>query len=69
MNLLSLAPDIQEALLLTEITDGRDWVTAKRLLPIARCASWAEQRRLFGLIRAAPRRAQQLSSKKAVALG
>lgn len=65
MNLLWLAPDIQEAVVLTEISDGRDSVTAKRLLPIARCASWAEQRRLFGAIRATPRRAQQLSSKKA----
>lgn len=65
MNLMWLAPDIQEAILLTEISDGRDWVTAKRLLPIARCAAWAEQRRLFVAIRATPRRAQHLSSKKA----
>lgn len=45
MNLLWLAPDIQEELLLAEVDDGRDWVTAKELLPIARCASWVEQRR------------------------
>jgi hypothetical protein len=48
MNLLWLAPDIQEALLVTEIVDGRDAVTAKELMPIARCPSWAEQRRRFG---------------------
>jgi hypothetical protein len=47
MNLMWLAPDIQEAVLLAEVTDGHDWVTAKKLLPIARCTSWAEQRRRF----------------------
>lgn len=47
MNLLWLAPEIQEALLVAEIADGRDWVTAKELMPIARCASWAEQRRAW----------------------
>lgn len=47
MNLLWLAPDIQEAVLLAEIEGGRDWVTAKELLPIARCPSWAGQRRRF----------------------
>ena len=47
MNLLWLAPDIQEALLITEIADGRDVVTGKELMPIARCTSWAEQRRRF----------------------
>lgn len=44
MNLMWLAPDIQEAVLLAEVEGGRDWVTAKELLPIARCPSWAEQR-------------------------
>ena len=33
MSLLWLAPDIQEAVLVAEIADGRDWVTAKELLP------------------------------------
>lgn len=47
MNLMWLAPDIQEALLLARIADGRDWITAKELLPIARCPSWTEQRRRF----------------------
>lgn len=51
MNLLWLAPDIQEAVLLAEIEGGRDWVTAKELLPIARCASWAEQRRCWRFAR------------------
>lgn len=52
MNLMWLAPDIQEEVLLAEVGDGRDWVTAKELLPIARCPWWAEQRRRF----AQPRR-------------
>ena len=47
MNLLWLTPDIQEALLVAEVEDGRDGVTAKELMPIARCASWAEQRKRF----------------------
>jgi hypothetical protein len=47
MNLMWLAPEIQEAVLLAEIADGRDWITAKDLLPVARCSSWAEQRRRF----------------------
>ncbi|MBS2017480.1 MAG: hypothetical protein JST00_31650 [Deltaproteobacteria bacterium] len=47
MNLMWLAPDIQESVLLAEIGDGRDWVTAKELLPISRCPSWEEQRRQF----------------------
>jgi hypothetical protein len=47
MNLLWLAPDIQETLLVTEIAEGRDGVSAKELMPIARCTSWAEQRRRF----------------------
>lgn len=47
MNLLWLAPEIQEAVLLAEVDSGRDWVTAKELLPLARCTSWAEQRRRF----------------------
>jgi hypothetical protein len=51
MNLMWLAPDIQDALLLAEIGDGRDWVTAKELLPIARCPSWTEQRRRFAEFR------------------
>lgn len=51
MNLMCLAPDIQEAVLLAELGDGRDWVTAKELLPIARCTSWEEQRRRFAELR------------------
>jgi len=51
MNLMWLAPDIQESVLLAEIGDGHDWVTAKELLPIARCTSWAEQRRRFAKFR------------------
>jgi hypothetical protein len=49
------APDIQEAVLLANVTDGRDWVTAKKRLRSARCPSWPEQRRQFAARRACVR--------------
>jgi ParB-like chromosome segregation protein Spo0J len=55
LDLTLLAPDIQEALLVAETEDARDWVTARELMPIAHRASWAEQRSLFA--RSALRRA------------
>lgn len=46
MNLLHLAPDIQEQLLfLPRVTNGRDPIHEKMLRPIAAMASWADQRR------------------------
>ena len=48
MNLLHLAPDIQEALLfLPRVTSGRDRIHEKLLRPIAAEASWWKQRRMW----------------------
>jgi hypothetical protein len=48
MNLLCLAPEIQDALLfLPETGRGRDAITEKRLRPIAATASWNKQRLLW----------------------
>jgi DNA-binding transcriptional regulator YdaS (Cro superfamily) len=45
MNLLHLAPDIQEELLfLPRVTDGRDTIHEKLLRPIAAEVDWAKQR-------------------------
>ncbi len=45
MNLLHLAPDIQEALLSLEpVSEGRDPITERDLRPIASQIEWAEQR-------------------------
>lgn len=46
MNLLCLAPDIQEAVLFLQVTErGRDAVTEKQLRPIAAMPSWKKQRK------------------------
>ncbi len=48
MNLLHLAPDIQEQLLfLPRVADGRDPIHEKMLRPIAAEISWEQQRRLW----------------------
>lgn len=48
MNLLCLAPDIQEELLFLSATErGRDAVTEKQLRPIASTPNWAKQRQLW----------------------
>lgn len=48
MNLLNLAPDIQEQLLfLPRVTNGRDPIHEKMLRPIVRVASWKKQRKLW----------------------
>jgi hypothetical protein len=48
MNLLNLAPDIQEAiLLLPPIARGRDRVKEWQVRPIAAEAAWAKQRRMW----------------------
>lgn len=45
MNLLHLAPNIQEALLFLPATDrGRDVVTERELRPIAALSDWFQQR-------------------------
>jgi hypothetical protein len=52
MNLLLLAPDIQEDLLFLPPTDyGRAPIHLAKLQPIARQWNWAEQRRLWAALR------------------
>ena len=48
LNLLQLAPDIQEALLFLPPTQrGRDTIILADLMPIAACIDWRKQRRLW----------------------
>ncbi len=52
MNLLLLAPDIQETLLfLPRLDQGRDPLPLRRLLPIALVADWRSQRALWEQLR------------------
>lgn len=54
MNLLYLAPDIQEAILfLPPTTKGRDAIAEKDLRPIVAIPSWAKQRRIFRCLQSA----------------
>jgi hypothetical protein len=54
LNLLHLAPDLQEELLfLTRKVRGRDPIRLARLQPIAAQFDWARQRRLWRELRAA----------------
>lgn len=49
MNLLNLAPDIQEAVLFLPLTtSGRDAVSERHLRPIAALQEWGEQREAWG---------------------
>ena len=48
MNLLNLAPDIQEAILhLGERTQGRDGIAERNLRPLTRIVSWVGQRKVW----------------------
>ena len=48
MNLLSLAPDLQEALLFLPLTQcGRDAIILADLMPLAAAFDWRKQRRLW----------------------
>ncbi|MEW4451975.1 hypothetical protein AB1L30_04745 [Bremerella sp. JC817] len=48
MNLLQLAPDIQEEILFLPVTEhGRDKPTEKELRPIAKLSVWKRQRNLW----------------------
>jgi len=48
MNLLHLAPDIQEAILaLPRVKEGRDAITERDLRPIAAIVDWRKQRRAW----------------------
>lgn len=52
MNLLHLAPDIQEALLdLPRVVEGKDPVTERDLRPIAALVGWDEQRAAWARLR------------------
>ena len=52
LNLLNLAPDIQEALLLLpRIERGRDAIILRALQPIASTPAWHHQRRLWAELR------------------
>jgi hypothetical protein len=57
MDLLLLAPDIQEEILLSVAPSGRDAVTARDVRPIVQVAEWAEQRRLWAALRGLQERA------------
>jgi len=53
MNLLSLAPDIQEELLfLPPVQRGRDPLVLRDLLPIAAEPDWRRQRRMWRVLAA-----------------
>ena len=47
MNLIWLAPDIQEEILFMVNRKGYDRITGRALLPIARLISWEDQRRAW----------------------
>ena len=52
MNLLHLAPDIQEEVLhLPPVAEGRDSVTERDLRPIARLMDWERQRVMWKVLR------------------
>ena len=54
MNLLYLAPDIQDAVLhLPRVTSGKDPITERDLRPICAESNWAIQRRLWSRLTAA----------------
>ena len=48
MNLLTLAPDIQDELLhLPAVANGRDPIRPRQLVPLLRTVNWSEQRKLW----------------------
>ena len=48
MNLLCLAPDIQEEILFLPLTEqGRDAITERQLRPIAAIPNWRRQRQMW----------------------
>jgi hypothetical protein len=63
MNLLNLAPDIQEALLLLpRVERGKDPITERELRPIAAVVEWGKQRRRWRQIDARRELTQYKSS-------
>jgi len=56
MNLLMLAPDIQEAILFLPRTEcGRDRIHIRQLQPIALVPDWRKQRRIWESLSTSPR--------------
>lgn len=56
MNLLHLAPDIQEEILhLPPVAEGRDPITERDLRPITRLMDWQKQREMWMNLRNSPR--------------
>lgn len=56
MNLLMLAPDIQEEILfLPSVTGGRDPIHLRQLQPIALVPDWRKQRKLWSVMRSRSR--------------
>jgi len=52
MNLLNLAPDIQEAILfLSRIESGRDPIAERDLRPIVAVSNWQKQRKMWAALR------------------
>jgi len=52
MNLMHLAPDIQESVLfLPRVEQGRDQITERDLRPIAAIVDWRKQRRTWRELR------------------
>jgi hypothetical protein len=48
MNLLNLAPDIQEAILFLRVrTQGREAIAERNLRPLTRIVSWDRQRKIW----------------------
>lgn len=50
LDLLLLAPDIQEEILFAEVSPGRDPVTEHGLREVVRASRWAEQREIWAQI-------------------
>jgi hypothetical protein len=51
LDLVLLAPDIQEELLFVEVAPGRDPIPERALRHVVRALDWKEQRRRFALLR------------------
>jgi len=57
LNLLNLAPGIQEALLfLPRVERGKDSVTERELRPITAVADWRRQSRMWKILNRSPQR-------------
>jgi len=48
LDLLLLAPDIQEQIIFLERVDGREPVSERRLRNVVRCPNWDDQRSVWG---------------------